>query len=259
MRSENTSVKVAYQLASSPGLLFRASHFIAYKKLGIGYSYIPKNACTSLKLGLGSAEGFLDSEDYPHSTPLRVRSYSTLTQRRPRFRFTVLRNPIGRAVSGFLEKLVTVQDWMSYQPAMGIIPKPTRLAATSPDDITFELFVEYLERSPAWRLNDHFRPQSDFLLHEPYTHVGKFEDLDATWDILECLGVKRPPRRNSWTPSGRTCDEPMHRVPVGVLRQVWRKENRLPSIEDLAVPDLRTRLGNVFRVDCDAYALLTRN
>jgi hypothetical protein len=108
------------------------------------------------------------------------------------FRIVVLRDPLRRVVSAYLDKFVlfrppdnqhlglrvrrAVQD---AQALLGIPDDPAR-------SISFEEFVRYLAVTPDVRMDEHWMPQAvlvgDNLAR--FGHVGRVEQLDRTLDIL---------------------------------------------------------------------------
>lgn len=144
------------------------------------------------------------------------------------FRFTFVRDPIRRAESAYLDKVVR---WRRYpgrirlQRALGLPEGPEH-------DVTFEQFVAALEVTEPLRMDPHWRPQHLNLLHPlvEYDLVGRLETFDADLTkVREATGMPVVPV------------EPQHamkRPADGLL------EGR---------PDLRSRLEAIYGRDFELY------
>ena len=155
---------------------FALRHLYVYPRLELAYTYIPKNACTSFKRTLGRAQGWL-SEDARSAHDMNVRWWLSGLARYSgtEERIVVLRDPFDRILSGYLNRFLMRDDEAAHH-AMG-----TGLAEQlGPDsttrDVTFADFVEYLSRTPNRSLNEHWRPQSDFLVGS-YTRFIRFAHI----------------------------------------------------------------------------------
>ena len=134
------------------------------------YSMIPKNGCTTMRLSIARANGIIrDNSDWEwiHQNNDSFRpSFKDLAL--ASYRFTVLRCPYSRLVSGFLDKIVRrTADAAQFQKAA-----KTTLELES---LTFRLFCEEIARPEVRASNIHWRPQVDFLVYAGYDDYFCFE------------------------------------------------------------------------------------
>jgi tetratricopeptide (TPR) repeat protein len=164
---------------------------------GVQYVAIPKNACTLLKATFIMNSDFRDS--YLASGQSIHEFYAACVQKIPRdaaiarnpARIVVLRDPFNRILSAYLNKFVRPA---MFDPGMAAIVSRTvkhaqRIANVDPDpdrSITFAEFVGYLTVVPDIECDVHWLPQHRICGANMsiYTHVGRFERLDATLDYL---------------------------------------------------------------------------
>jgi hypothetical protein len=142
------------------------------------YIEVPKAACSTLKASLlawtGSDRFTLLSEIPDHARAIFFsRDYK---------RFTFVRNPYSRILSGYLDKIVADEaEWARLSEELQLTEKPS-----------FRDFLVRLgEMDPVW-IDIHFKSQ--FLLTRPdvidYDFIGRFETLDRDAKILQvqCFG-----------------------------------------------------------------------
>jgi tetratricopeptide (TPR) repeat protein len=164
----------------------------------LAYVSIAKNACTFLKTRV-----ILNSrhrENYLASTETIHRFCGTLIGQSPQvtpgdpewFKFVVLRHPLSRILSAYLDKFVRLNPNEDRYTAMQVARtvRETQASLGLPEDparsITFEEFVHYLAATPDEQLDMHWMPQylvtgTDLGL---YDHVGTFEHLSETLEML---------------------------------------------------------------------------
>lgn len=167
---EALSKNAAHRLAAQHALVHYAS--------GAVFTFIPKNACTSLRVSLALANGVI-------ADPAE---WAWVHQNNPTFAATlpelvcatktavVLRCPFSRLASTFLDKIV------SREREFGILQRASR-DAINPDTLTFREFVDWIGRPGILRADIHWRPQADFLVFQRYDAVFAMADLAgfAAW------------------------------------------------------------------------------
>ena len=87
---------------------FSSSHTLSIYPIGAVYTFIPKNACSSLRYSIAVANGFLDGVEDVKWIHKNNQTFVS-TQREvciANYTFVVLRCPFTRIASGFLNKLV---------------------------------------------------------------------------------------------------------------------------------------------------------
>jgi hypothetical protein len=147
------------------------------------------------------------------------------------FRFTFVRDPIRRAESAYVNKVVELAD--------GRVSRRTRLQRTldlveDPDQVpTFDQFVTALELEDPIGMDAHWRPQHLNLMHPLVEHdlVGRLETFDA--DLARVRDIVGLPD-----------------VPYDV--QNASRSHRHDSLFD-GRPDLRRRVESVYARDFELY------
>ena len=158
---------------------FSLSHTLSIYPLDAVYTFIPKNACSTLRYSIAIANGFLgDINDikWIHknnqtfmSTPREVSLAS--------YTFVVLRCPYTRVASCFLNKVVDGN----------VITKDANGNKTSVNFYDFLLFIKSQNRSER---NEHWRNQSDFLHYERYDEYFSLESFSEAINSLGARGFK---------------------------------------------------------------------
>lgn len=217
------------------------------------YFPIPKSACTLfatfIALNSDHAPDFNAGEHKIHSYRLKNRNLqlndvNALVSDRF-FRFTVIRDPFTRLVSGYVDKLVKPVrnglSWGTYERC---------------GKFSFEEVVESICNLSDAELEKHFRPQITFIRNVPMDHIGLFEHLELTFDVLkERFGVDvrnevaeqvHSPKRTGYEQGASTY--------VGALRaaEISKREG-IPPIEAFYNEDLRRKVAVRFKEDFDLY------
>ena len=153
---------------------FSSSHTLSIYPIGAVYTFIPKNACSSLRYSIAVANGFLDGVEDVKWIHKNNQTFVS-TQREvciANYTFVVLRCPFTRIASGFLNKLVdktfNVND-----------------AAGNRIDINFHDFLMVIKSQQRSEMNQHWRNQSDFLHYERY---DEYFSLESFPNAIKSLG-----------------------------------------------------------------------
>ena len=158
---------------------FSLSHTLSIYPLDAVYTFIPKNACSTLRYSIAIANGFLgDFSDikWIHennqtfmSTPREVSLAS--------YTFVILRCPYTRIASCFLDKII--KEERSFKDTMG-----NKLNLSFRDFLTA---IKYQHRSER---DEHWRNQSDFLHYERYDEYFSLESFSEAINSLGARGFK---------------------------------------------------------------------
>ena len=147
---------------------------------------INKVACSTLKSAMWAAtnvplthapcnwHGFIRRQLGLHRYD--VRRANKILRSSEYFKFTFVRNPWSRLVSGFVNKFV---DQLK-PPGLHIINK----LGVSSDSIRFRDFVYFLQSKDTSTFNRHWRPQADFLANTSFDFIGKFEHLQEDYSLV---------------------------------------------------------------------------
>jgi len=144
------------------------------------YSFIPKNACSTLRYSIAIANGCISSSkeiDWIHSNN-QTFTMSTESAYRAKYKFAILRCPFTRMFSCYMDKAVNmdIQIWQ-YRNA--------RNRSFHPHDLTFEYFIKDIGCAPLPALDIHWRPQVDFLVFESYDDLFCLEQFQNAQKTLK--------------------------------------------------------------------------
>ena len=232
---------------------FALRHLYVYPKLRIAYTYIPKNACTSFKRTFGRAQGWLP-DDAPHAHGMTMAWWLSGLGSYPRSdeRIVVVRDPFDRILSGYLNRFLMRSDAVA-QHAMRTGLADRLGPDSTPPDVRFADFVEYLARTPNRRLNEHWRPQSDFLIGS-YTRYLRFEHLAEDTAFLAARGLTLEAARGHATSTNRRDlgpgwgDRRARR-----LRRVRRRRGALPTRENMYDERLHALVAERYAEDIELH------
>jgi sulfotransferase famil protein len=172
------------------------------------YAYVPKAACTSLKLWMATVEGLVP----PGSTPQGTGGVHSLLRPQaaldslPRqeadailrdpawFKFTFVRHPLARLVSAYLDKVVPakataarlIRRYQMHDPSAAWWQRLlARLRIDARRSLTFRQLVKQIARERPEELDEHFRPQSLLLSGLPLNFVGRVERIDEDLAVVQ--------------------------------------------------------------------------
>jgi len=142
-------------------------------------TFIPKNACSSLRFSIAIANGFIKDINDIKWMYLNNQTFIS-TQReivRAMYTFVVLRCPYTRVASCFLDKFVGQR--INYNDASG-----KKLS------INFNEFLLIIKSQVRTERDEHWRNQSDFLHYENYDDYFSLELFSKAIDSLNNRGFK---------------------------------------------------------------------
>jgi hypothetical protein len=151
-----------------------ATHALKIYKSGAIYTFIPKNACSTMRLSLAIANCCIENAsdfEWIHENNETFRAdLEDLV--RAEYTFVILRDPFARLASCFLDKIV------SQAPSARRLPELLQRDLDL-DEITFADFVNCLDDAAVRGGNMHWRPQTDFLVYDRYDDYFAVEDFAA--------------------------------------------------------------------------------
>lgn len=158
---------------------FSGSHSLSIYPIDAVYTFIPKNACSTLRYSIAIANGFIENKsniDWIHSNNKTF--ISTLQEiAQAKYTFTVLRCPFTRVASSYLDYIVegdfTFKDFNEQ-----------RLS------INFHEFLLIIQSQKRKERNEHWRNQSDFLHYEVYDDYFSLESFSHAESALMDKGLK---------------------------------------------------------------------
>ncbi|MBE3639708.1 sulfotransferase family 2 domain-containing protein [Mangrovicoccus algicola] len=230
---------------------FAAEHALEFYKARAVYSFIPKNACSTLRFALARANGALSSPvqiDWIHHNNYTFRADQRSLQQ-AEFTFVVLRCPFRRLVSVFLDKIVNRYHnfWFAFPQEDGPI---------IPGNVTFRMFVERLARNKL-SADIHWRPQIDFLVYEGYDRWIALERFpEALPELSERLGLeildtrallRHDTSRFAPAPAGRYADTPIREL------EAMQAEGIAPRGDQLFDDGLAGIVAHLYHADLELY------
>ncbi|MDD4907417.1 MAG: sulfotransferase family 2 domain-containing protein [Methylobacter tundripaludum] len=179
-RQLNYSATSYSHLSRNPAHQVAAEHALRIYKSNAIYSFIPKNACTTLRVSLALANGCIaDKSDFNwihHNNDAFKADLPSLAL--ADYTFVILRCPYARLASAYLDKMVeiTPDTWSLYDALQRKIEL---------DALTFRVFIKAITRPPLLHTNIHWRPQTDFLVYKEYDDYFNLENFAAAISVIE--------------------------------------------------------------------------
>jgi len=159
---------------------FASQHALAIYESDTLYTFIPKNACSTMRLSLAIANKCIkDTKDYNWIHKNNNTFIAPLKDLiKAKYTFIILRDPFKRLASVYIDKIVdrTVEAWSLYDK----LDRKVRL-----EDMTFKKFVEIILKPGVFKSNIHWRPQVDFLIYEKYDDYFSLENFPKAIVTIE--------------------------------------------------------------------------
>lgn len=239
-------------LAQNDAHRFAAHHALVHYPTGSVYSFIPKNACSTLRFSLALANNCIaGSEDWTwiHNNNGTFSASLPDLVRAP-YSFVVLRCPHARLASVFLDKIVdkTPELWQLY--------RLTRDGFDS-DRLSFREFVGLISEDEFLKANIHWRPQEDFLVYERYSRVFALEAFrealpvlreEMQFDVQDARALTgHGTDQVELIRSGTFAD-----MPLAELAEM-KRAGRLPAHAQLYDAALSRQVADLYAMDLDLY------
>lgn len=157
---------------------YAANYALSFYAGDAVYSFIPKNACSTMRYSLALANGAIEGPEqfnWIHANNNTFRA-SLRELARAEYAFVILRDPFLRLASCFLDKIVD-------QTHVAFKLRELTNYAQQPHDFTFRQFVALLRTY--LRADEHWRPQIDFLVYKTYDDVFAFEAFPSAVKTLK--------------------------------------------------------------------------
>jgi hypothetical protein len=229
--------------------------------------FSPKSACTNVVIWTLAHLGLIDEARAYNEWPHRYRKmvyynsplYRAAIERDPsEFKvLRVVRDPFDRAVSGFKHALRA----RATHPAIAGLIGYDEIESKG---LSFEQFLDFLERSDLMTCNGHFRvqrhPVEDLVPTDYLINISKDDLFKRLGEIEQELGLAQPaPQMSDWLHRLRK-----HRRPDAVFDNVPNLTSLLftaeqarkgpwPRSQDLLTPSARERLAKLYAADIRSY------
>ena len=215
------------------------------------YCYIRKNACSAFKRLIRATSPYKDEAPRRHMLPFMGRRHRV---RLPELletsasRVVIWREPVARALSGFISRCLVTQDRSVRQQL-------NRTLSCDPRDVTFADFVRYLREADQNNLNVHFQPQFWHVAPVPYTVID-MTSLET--GMAQILGPDQAKQFFGYKPNesahlhGATHDRGSQRS-IAELRAMYERGVPLPPTESFLNEELVAELQSLFAKDLEIY------
>ena len=150
---------------------FSLSHTLSIYPLNATYTFIPKNACSTLRYSIAVANGFLRHDDDVNWIHANNGSFvaSQKESACADYSFVVLRCPFRRLVSCFLDKFV--RGNLDFRDETGAVL-----------DFSFSDFLTFIESQERSAMDHHWRNQTDFL-HYQISCTMRSMTTTSVWSV----------------------------------------------------------------------------
>lgn len=180
LRNLRYSTQTYQNLRQNAKHQFAASHALQLYKANAIYTFIPKNACSTMRLSLAMANGCVS----------QVEDFNWIHKNNDTFRadlkdlilaaytFAILRCPYARLASVYLDKIVdrTSEAWIFYD----LVDRKIEL-----ETLSFTEFVRQLREPKILTGNIHWRSQVDFLVYQEYDDYFCLEEFAKAKEVLK--------------------------------------------------------------------------
>lgn len=235
-----------------------------FPKTKLFVSAIPKNATTNILASLMTREDCINNIRELTPDDLHEKSYMFLIKSyaccfTAQHKLLVLRDPVKRVISSFLDRFVIKTNTLSAIRTSEEISKffPQ---IQSHLDVTFSQFVRHVADYPNCYLDPHWRPQIDFVAPVQYTKIITLENRDSLERFLSSVGCPTIDRKEHNTTS-------YHRVPmagaayvsVRELKAIANNANTLPDDHSLTPTFIQESLQSRFADDYNLLAAVQQS
>ena len=161
-------------LRNNPKFTFANQHALSIYRSNAICTYIPKNACSTLRLSVAMANQIMDDAKHVNWIHNNNRTFMASLKELAMadYTFVFLRCPYRRIVSCFLDKIVG-----RNVPAWNLVEASSR--TISLDHLDFEAFVDSMSKPHILNADYHWRPQSDFLIYKKYDDIFCLENYQV--------------------------------------------------------------------------------
>jgi hypothetical protein len=243
-------------LAQNAAHEFAARYALSIYAADAIYSFIPKNACSTMRYTLGIANGTIAGPEHFNWIHANNTTFQASLRdlAKAKYTFVILRDPYLRIASCYLDKIVdqTEVAWRyhsltDYQ--------------TAPAVLTFRTFVKGLKSQ--LRGNEHWRPQLDFLVYERYDDFFSLEAFsDAVSALRNKIGLEvRDARGLTKHGADRfeplASEEPFADKPAHAIATL-KREGKMPRIAQMYDASLIAEIGEMYAADIAFYTQVTK-
>lgn len=238
---------------------FAANQALAVYGANTVYTFIPKNACSTLRYSLAIHNGFLRLGDDPswigQNNKVFVADQRMLIE--CDYNFVVFRCPYRRLASSYLDKVVKGDAYARVLLAKS--SAPSDLAAVTRDDIlklTFRDFARLCMAPRSKTIDFHWIPQVAFLVYEDYDDWFSVENFAAATDKLSKIGLTVHDTRELIPHSTyllTKIEGNFSQVPASKIAQL-RSEGKVPDYASLYDDETKAIVKSAYARDVRLYS-----
>jgi hypothetical protein len=231
---------------------FAMNHSMMLYEANALYSFIPKNACSTMRLSVAKANGCIDSIEQGHWIHANNGTFNaTLGEAiKADYTFTILRCPFYRLASVFIDKFVA-KELSAWQFR-------SRLGETIElDNLTFREFVTFLTKPGILKMNIHWRPQIDFMIYEKYSDYFSVENFkyavsalktNINLDVIDARKLT-----NHGTDGFAAVYDKLYADVAAFDIAVMKQEGKCPSYESMYDNELYQVVSRLYHDDIQLY------
>lgn len=216
------------------------------------FTFIPKNACSTMRFSLALANGCIDSTKQINWIHNNNQAFSAnLSQLvKAKYTFVILRCPFSRLASAYLDKIVS-RDVVAWQLIEALGRK------VQIEDLSFSCFVKSLEQGNLVRSNIHWRPQVEFLVYQEYDDYFNFHQLESMCEVvkskidLEVVDARRLTRHGTDSKSMAPVADYSETTPLELL--VMKSKSLSPDPANLYTEELRAIVAKLYKQDIELF------
>ncbi len=221
------------------------------------YSFIPKNACSTMRTSIAYANGCIQSKEQFKWIHNNNKTFSANLSELvcANYTFVILRCPYARLASVFLDKFVVSNG--KFQDFYKNIPD------LSPENINFDMFVKTLKNSSLIKSNAHWRHQIDFLVYEKYDDyfsIENFSEINTilkekiNLDIIDARDLTNHGTNNLELLNNEAC----HQKSIKEIR-LLKQNGQCPSHKSMYSEELIDIVNNLYIDDINFYKQVIKN
>lgn len=239
-------------LNKNPDFIFALQHTIMLYKRNILYTYIPKNACSTMRYTIAVNNNFITPNinqfNWIHNNN---KTFNASISQLPltKHSFVLLRCPYRRIISAFLDKIVKKES--DAWPYRNKIDRSLSL-----DNITFKFFLKSLSKDNIIKHNHHWRPQVDFLIYENYGRYFCLEEIDELKSYLKINGISFHDAReltNHGNDKLKEIDSPCQSETVASHIQNLRLNGKVPKYTNFFDSECVDIVKSLYKKDIELY------
>jgi hypothetical protein len=216
------------------------------------YTFIPKNACSTMRTSLAIANGCIrDSSDFNWIHQNNNTFSASLSElAKAKYTFAILRCPYARLLSVYMDKIVSRNN-----PAWGYVDLHKRTIDI--EDITFEFFVKNMSRERVRNADIHWMPQTHFLVYEEYDDYFALEDMRNAAEVLkdkiglDLVDARPLTKHGSDGYQKLSKRKPYTRSPLELLE--YKSQGFMPSIRTMYNDELVACVRKAYKADIALY------